>query len=471
MSGVQRATNRTDVVKAALLLGAGLLLGGTIPLLRSWWSLDAARLPFLFLGVITLPLVVSAIYVLVSPQADLFAPGVFFPVYWWLHAGWGTFLFMLDPISSLELPLLVPILNALAMYAYFGGLLLAQAFLGAHRPRIAVLERAALLFRNWSPGRLAEAVAAGTLLALAGAALYYKRAGGIPLLFENVQQGRVQAVWGNAYAAFLIFSLSYFYLVYWARQVASGKSVLNPVLIGLFLLVVLLNASIGYRRPIVWFVVSLIIAYHYLGRSLKVRHLLAVGLVLLALVIVAGLWRTAVSREGQAFSISLGQSLRYGERLFKRATVGFVVVTDIFPEQVSFRLGQTYLSPFYILLPGHQEDFTNWLKRMAGMEYEGGGLGPSLVGEFYLNFGIPGAVVGPLLLGVFFSLAYRWMRAYPSLLRVSLYAVLTRGIAQAGGGGFSGINTIYTLWGIALVLAIHWYVYRPVERVVSAKGA
>ncbi len=471
MSSVHRAGNRQDVVKVAILLGVGLLLGGIIPVLRSWWSLDAARWPFLFLGVITLPLVVAGLYVLFGSRADLFAPSVFFPAYWWLHAGWGTFLFMLDPISSLELPPLVPILNAVAMYAYFAGLFFSRAFLGEQSPRIPVLERAALLFRNWSPMRLREAVAAGTLLALAGAALYYKRAGGIPLLFENVQQGRVEAVWGNAYAAFLVFSLSYFYLVYWARHVASGKSVLSPILIGLFLLVVLLNASIGYRRPIVWFVVSLIIAYHYLRRRLSVRHFLAVGLVLLALVIVAGLWRTAVSREGQTFSITLAQSLRYGERLFKRATVGFVVVTDIFPEQVDFRLGQTYLSPFYILLPGHQEDFTNWLKRMAGMEYEGGGLGPSLVGEFYLNFGIPGAVIGPLLLGIVFSLAYRWMCGYPSLLRVSLYAVLTRGIAQAGGGGFSGINTIYTLWGIVLVLAIHWYVYRPVERVVSAKGA
>jgi oligosaccharide repeat unit polymerase len=317
-------------------------------------------------------------------------------------------------------------------------------------------------FSNWSAARLRLAFLAGLLVSFLAAALFFSRAGGIPILFKNVEEGRVEAISGNAYIAFIALSVSYFFLAYWAQHLASGGKPLDRRMVLLFVVVVLIQISFGYRNKLVWFVVTLLVAYNYLYRRVKLRYGVYLVLLMLILVVLAGIWRASTARGDDSLNLALGGVVRYGEHMFKRSTVGLIAVTEIFPEQEGFSYGRVYISyTFNMLLPGHQVGLGQWLKEAKGLEFRGGGLPPSLVGDFYLNFGVPGVLVGFFLLGLVLSCAYSWMRRYPSVLRVLIYAVVTRNLGQSVSGGFSGTVGIHLLWSIFLVLVIHWFVHRP----------
>lgn len=54
-----------------------------------------------------------------------------------------------------------------------------------------------------------------------------------------------------------------------------------------------------------------------------------------------------------------------------------------------------------MLLPGPDPDFTMWLKEQTGIMFSGGGLTPTILGEFYLNFGFSAIFIGMFILGVY----------------------------------------------------------------------
>jgi oligosaccharide repeat unit polymerase len=442
------------------VLVTGILLGSAVSFLL---STENDRLwPLIYLSVITLPLLWTGLQSLIKRRFDLFAPNIFFPSYLWLHIGLGTFLFMANPIRDLTLPRIVPLLNIGAVYAFFLGLLFFPVLKHFQAPRPRAMSQITALFRNWSTARLHLVFLGGLLVSFLAAALFFTRAGGIPILFQNVEEGRVEAIRGNAYIAFVALSISYFFLAYWAQHLASGGKPFSLRMVFLFAIVVLIQVSFGYRNKLVWFVVTLLVAYNYLYRRLKLRYVVYLGLLMLILVVLAGIWRASTVKDEDSLNFAFAGILGYGEHMFKRSTVGLIAVTEIFPEQESFSFGRVYIShSLNMLLPGHQLSFGQWLKEATRLEFSGGGLPPSLVGEFYLNFGMPGVLIGFFLVGLVLSGTYTWMRKYPSVLRVLIYAVLIRNLGQSVSGGFSGTIGIHLLWSIFLILAIHWFVYRP----------
>ena len=62
-------------------------------------------------------------------------------------------------------------------------------------------------------------------------------------------------------------------------------------------------------------------------------------------------------------------------------------------------LGSTFFMSFNLLLPGAGQDFTMWLKEAMGQTFAGGGVAPSIVGEFYINFGMVGVFCGMFIMG------------------------------------------------------------------------
>jgi oligosaccharide repeat unit polymerase len=183
---------------------------------------------------------------------------------------------------------------------------------------------------------------------------------------------------------------------------------------------------------------------------------------MLILVVLSGIWRASTARTDDSLNLAFGGIVRYGEHMFKRSTVSLIAVTEIFPDKEGYSLGRVYIThTLNTLLPGHQIGLGQWLKETQGLQFKGGGLPPSLVGDFYLNFGIPGVIAGFFLVGLVLSASYSWMRKYPSVLRVLIYAVLIRNLGQSVSGGFSGTVGIQLLWSVFLILAIHWFVSRP----------
>ena len=70
-----------------------------------------------------------------------------------------------------------------------------------------------------------------------------------------------------------------------------------------------------------------------------------------------------------------------------------------FPDRIDYMLGSTFFMSFNLLLPGAGQDFTMWLKEAMGQTFAGGGVTPSIVGEFYINFGMVGVFCGMFIMG------------------------------------------------------------------------
>lgn len=69
------------------------------------------------------------------------------------------------------------------------------------------------------------------------------------------------------------------------------------------------------------------------------------------------------------------------------------------PSSMNFLGLKVIVMPFLTLLPGKNEVLVNVLKEAFGLDYEGGGFTPSLVGSLYIINGFLGVMIGALVFG------------------------------------------------------------------------
>jgi hypothetical protein len=80
------------------------------------------------------------------------------------------------------------------------------------------------------------------------------------------------------------------------------------------------------------------------------------------------------------------------------------------PHKLDFQLGATFASAFFALVPAQpfpetQAVFNPVFNPPAGLDY---GFPITLIGELYLNFWLPGIVVGMLAVGIVMRTVYEW---------------------------------------------------------------
>ncbi|MNP21876.1 hypothetical protein D3C76_1145130 [compost metagenome] len=69
--------------------------------------------------------------------------------------------------------------------------------------------------------------------------------------------------------------------------------------------------------------------------------------------------------------------------------------------------GSTFLMDLSTALPGKQVDYQSWLKDIVGLEFEGFGIPPTIMGDLYINFGYPGIIFGCLAFGYLIKTIYQ----------------------------------------------------------------
>ncbi|MBA1332202.1 hypothetical protein QQ73_14145, partial [Candidatus Endoriftia persephone str. Guaymas] len=88
---------------------------------------------------------------------------------------------------------------------------------------------------------------------------------------------------------------------------------------------------------------------------------------------------------------------------------GLLYVYEYIPDLIDFDSGFLFIQTFSTLLPGYQPTFGLVLKEAIGLEYAGGGLNPTMVGELYIDSGVYGVFVGMFMYGVILSSAYNYL--------------------------------------------------------------
>ena len=220
------------------------------------------------------------------------------------------------------------------------------------------------------------------------------------ILSGNVQDGRIEAASGNGvftYIGYLhIMSIP-------LMMIQCQKKKLNKmVFIVCFGIAFVQLMLVGFRTPaITMIIVMLIIQVE--NQKMNLRKSIPLVVILILIIAIYGTMRA--NSTGSELAMSVYGILR--SRLFiGMQNLNYVV--GCFPQKHGFQHGYTYLINFIMLKPGPDLDFTLWLKEMLGFSFSGGGVTPTVVGEFYLNFGYIGITIGMLLLGFFFARFDRW---------------------------------------------------------------
>lgn len=186
----------------------------------------------------------------------------------------------------------------------------------------------------------------------------------------------------------------------------------------------------GIRGRVVDAVVLVVIYYHYFARRVEAKKLLIGGAFLLLVLAVAGARRLQTAGD----KLQGGILLRMAHEV-QVSSSNLELLVETFPSRLKYTHGLTLLYPFYTLLPGHQEGTAERLKDVLGVEFDGGGLTPTIVGDFYIDFGMPGVFLGMLAVGTIFRYVYRkrtankyGLLAYPLVIDFSIEFVRNGGI-------------------------------------------
>jgi len=274
-----------------------------------------------------------------------------------------------------------------------------------------------------------------------------KKAGGFIYILQNFYRR------GNLFEGL-------FYFVYFVQLIELATCLLVIIdrnffksfkfwfllLIGTFL-----NASFGSRSTAVHFWLLILIVYHYRWKMISKKVLVTVGLVVIIFALWFGQFREATSRmdifNPDIYSITLKKE---GEKIdiiknFFLARRGFdclAALIYVVPEKLPFQFGKTFLNLFFApiprkIWPGKPViDETGILGRaVLGREQ---GLPPGNIGVWYMNFFIPGVIIGSLLLGYIHKFFYNILKYNLN----SKKAILIYSISLLKLGGISVNNLI-----------------------------
>lgn len=273
---------------------------------------------------------------------------------------------------------------------------------------------------NYTENSISKAYTLGRLMFWGCFVLYAYQASknGIALLSANINLARTLATYGNTNGYMATLSTYFFVPVaIWFFSFIIDDDVKNVLKLKMsiyFSTSIMILLSTGSRHDTVIILGSCAIFYYYKKKpSIKKVSLLGFCAVLILLVV-------QIYRSGRGLNFDSLMSTLFLELKVNSANLSYVI--DLF-EPSSFLHGKGLLMSFGVLLPGRQIDISLFLKEYLRMTFEGGGVTPSIMGLYYMDFGYAGIVLGMFLYGFICVLIYRWMKNKTDRYSIILYSI------------------------------------------------
>jgi oligosaccharide repeat unit polymerase len=268
---------------------------------------------------------------------------------------------------------------------------------------------------------------------------YYAVVGSIPFLSENAETVRVGAVGGLGsilIPGFAFLNVGAVVLVANSARRYSGRSLATAVVV--LALATFLLLGVGYRMPAIRLLLSVFIVYHFIRYAhIPKRNLAILVVSLVFLLSLAGFYRLFGQFLQTPADVEFALR-RAVYALFVRYIYVFGLVLDFFPGDHPYLYGNSYLLSLRTLLPGAQQHFGYWLVDKMGLVLSTPGpVDPTIVGEFYANFGWVGIILGMGGTGFLLRSLYHRLLASPiiranQLILLTLIATSTIGIVASG---------------------------------------
>ncbi len=231
--------------------------------------------------------------------------------------------------------------------------------------------------------------------------VFFWRIGAVPILLSDAENDRFTLRAGIAslpilaYCCFLISTLS--------LQIQARRHWEQIVALGLTGIAIIILIGSGFRAPAMKLLLANFVVFAYL-------HYARIPIFQLFLVISSIIVFTGVLgffRRENMLTNDLLIILRLAIfRIFVNNLYVLDLIFDLYPRSEPFMLGRSYLIDLITILPGPQPHFGFWLKDRLGLDFAGGGVTQTIVGEFFLNFGWIGVLIGMFLLGVGLRISY-----------------------------------------------------------------
>lgn len=247
------------------------------------------------------------------------------------------------------------------------------------------------------------------------------------LLFSSLNDGRIEAVSGNG----LITFFSNFWIIsilIFVELRIKGKKINRFVWI-LSGFALILQLAGGFRTGAISFILIIILMVNK-KKNISIIKVIFLGLCILLFLVLFSIFRSStVSNNITELLINTFVKEAYV------SCINIKYVWDTFPERHTFLYGYGYLINFIMLKPGPDLDFTLTLKEIIGLEFSGGGVTPTILGEFYLNFGLIGICLGMFFFGFIFNKISRMFKTtdmyyFPAFLLVNCILAIRAGLAN-----------------------------------------
>ncbi len=300
------------------------------------------------------------------------------------------------------------------------------------------------------------------------ATLYFVAVGGFPALHSNalVYRFEVRAK-VSSYVVFMLRSSQLPLYVWWAfYQLGYIRKTHGNIARMWFAiaLVLFVNFIPGWRNPLMFIAFNLIFI-NILASPRKSRlGILILGAGSAVTVLAMGfvrLLRLAQTQTVDAivyFSTfttdPIAMFFLWASANFSTYTLGFIAALRIFPDTVGHLYGGVMATTLMTMLPGKQELLDEKLKRWSGMEFDGGGLNLTILGESYADFGYFGLILYPLLYGLVLGILIRNAELAPTPARVLLAAFTASSLSLGSLTGLLSLSSFWVLGGFLVFITL-----------------
>ncbi|MFC3958580.1 O-antigen polymerase [Halovivax cerinus] len=274
---------------------------------------------------------------------------------------------------------------------------------------------------DWHGERARRVVAVYAALGVASVAVFVYTTGGIPASVGDISRKRYPPTEYIRWGTTLLQVAAIIYLVHLSAAVETRK-LHHYGLAGIMIVGASLTPFYASNRSgLLWFFVLLVVIFHYTWR--RIGPTLLSGFVI-AFSLLAGLmamlrrlaWSSNVT---SADLLPFLLSPRVVDPIVGARTNGISIVSHIYhrvPADLDPAYGQSLLHPIVFpiprrLWPAKPKNIGQFFGETIyaqGVGMPGGGVPPSLVGELYYNFMLPGVLVGTFLFGIVLRFGYEY---------------------------------------------------------------
>jgi beta-1,4-N-acetylglucosaminyltransferase len=289
----------------------------------------------------------------------------------------------------------------------------------------------------------------GLMTSLFFTTLFFIKAGNIPILAENPELARVAAMQGNGFVHRISYiSLSIGALSLTAYDIIRYRKIrITTILIVIFL--VFYNSLTGPRSQSLKVLVQMFLLFMVIKKGkINLKFFIVLGIGLLTLTGVLGALRGGKAGLSEGF-------FHLMNRLYMNP-INLQRIVELFKTN-DFWYGKSLVYDFGVYLPGSQPNLGTILKQMTNAKFQGGGITVTLIGEGYLNFGLVGIILYPLLAAFLFYCVYKTLTKKQRIdhlllliiLNTSLMGFISMGIFPVLAGDTIPSVVIFTVLTIS----------------------